>query len=437
MKPIPGIRTRLWLAAALPAMLTVLLLLLLFHGRQGSALEDALRDRAHASARQLGSAAEFLLFADNRDGLARLVESAMAVDPNMRGVAIYALDGRLQAAAGRLSTPLPAFDDQVQVRVGKALTVVAPIYPSALPADELYAPLGAGTAAAGERRQGLGHVVLEFSLDAMAGQQRDLLLWALITAAGGLLLAGLFSTWIASSVTRPIGHISRVVERMREGELEARADPAASGVLRALAAGINTMAARVAMTQEELRQQIAAATDELRRQKEAAEQAARIDPLTGVASRRAFTEVAEVEIQRALRYRSPLSLVIIDLDHFKAVNDTHGHVTGDAVLVSIAQTVAREAREVDLVARLGGEEFVVLLPNCAAEQAALAAERMRLAIEQSKLHVEGRQLSYSASFGVAQFDPSELSITRLLARADAALYQAKTEGRNRVAVAQA
>jgi len=72
MRPILGIRTRLWLAAALPAMLTVLLLLLLFHGRQGSALEDALRDRAHASARQLGGAAEFLLFADNRDGLARL-----------------------------------------------------------------------------------------------------------------------------------------------------------------------------------------------------------------------------------------------------------------------------------------------------------------------------------------------------------------------------
>lgn len=436
MKPTLGIRTRLWLAAALPAMLTVLLLLLLFHGRQGSALEQALRDRAHASVRQLGGAAEFLLFADNRDGLARLVESAMSGDANMRGVAIYAVDGKLQAAAGRLSTPLPAFDGQVQLRVGKALTVVAPIYPSALPADELYTPVGAGAAASGEARRALGHVVVEFTLEALARQQRDLLLWALATAGGGLLLAGLFSTWIASSVTRPIAHISRVVERMREGELQARADPAASGVLRPLAAGINTMAARVAVTQDELRQRVAAATDELRRQKEAAEQAARIDPLTGVASRRAFTEVAETEIQRALRYRSPLSLVIIDLDHFKAVNDTYGHVTGDAVLVSIAQTVVREAREVDLVARLGGEEFVVLLPNCNAAQAALAAERMRLAIAQSKLHVEGRQLSYSASFGVAQFDPTELSVTHLMARADAALYRAKTEGRNRVSVAQ-
>ena len=142
-------------------------------------------------------------------------------------------------------------------------------------------------------------------------------------------------------------------------------------------------------------------------------------------------KVAGVEFKRCTR-------VFDESGRFAPQYDENDTITvpADAVLVTIAQTVARESREVDLVARLGGEEFVVLLPNCSAEQAALAAERMRLAIAQSKLHVEGRQLSYSASFGVAQFDPTELSVTRLLARADAALYQAKAEGRNRVSVAQ-
>ena len=170
----------------------------------------------------------------------------------------------------------------------------------------------------------------------------------------------------------------------------------------------------------------------MREQKDAAEHAARTDALTGVASRRTFTDAAEAEMQRALRYRSELSMLMMDLDHFKVVNDHHGHATGDAVLVSFAQTVLQLVRKVDMVARLGGEEFVVLLPNITAEQATALAERIREAVYTSRLHVEGKPVQFSVSIGVAQFDRRELSLAGWMARADAALYQAKEQGRNRV-----
>ena len=135
-------------------------------------------------------------------------------------------------------------------------------------------------------------------------------------------------------------------------------------------------------------------------------------------------------MQRALRYHSGLALLMMDLDHFKSVNDSHGHATGDAVLVSFAQTVQQLVRKFDLVARIGGEEFVVLLPNITEEQAVALAERIREAVFNTQLMVGGKPLKFSVSIGVAQFDRRELSLTAWMARADAALYAAKDRGRN-------
>ena len=159
---------------------------------------------------------------------------------------------------------------------------------------------------------------------------------------------------------------------------------------------------------------------------------AHTDVLTGLANRRTLTDRLRQEWALLQRGHEPACLLMMDLDHFKVVNDTHGHVTGDAVLVSFAQTVQQLVRKVDLVARLGGEEFVVLLPNITAEQATALAERIREAVYHSHLLVEGKPLQFSVSIGVAQFDRRELSLTGWMARADAALYQAKAQGRNRV-----
>ena len=430
-----GLRVRLWLATALPAMLVIALLVVGFASQYGGRMTEALKDRGAASARQLGSAAEFSLFAGDRESLARLAEATLRSDEQLRGVILYNAQGRVMAQAGRMSAPSPRLDGAIQIVQTKAFLVVAqPIYSTqSVLHDDVYAPVPdvSSPIRATESRL-LGYAVVEMSLQALAQQRRDLLIWSLATAVGGLMLAGVMASVLADLVSSQIGRINRVVELVGEGQLSERVDVASSGILRPLAVGINAMVARIATTQEELQQQIAQATQELRDQKDAAEQAARTDSLTGVASRRAFSEAAEAEMQRALRYRTELSLLMMDLDHFKLVNDTHGHVTGDAVLVSFAQTVQQLVRKVDLVARLGGEEFVVLLPNITAEQATALAERIREAVYHSHLLVEGKPLQFSVSIGVAQFDRRELSLTGWLARADAALYRAKSQGRNRV-----
>jgi len=428
-----GFRSRLLLAAALPAVMVVVLLVIGFLNRHAADLDQALHDRGCATARQLGMAAEFPLFAGNTEVLERLVAAAQQGDSQIRAVAVVEPSGELRAATGGFSAWIPSFTNAEQVIDGPSVMVVTPIHRSALPVDDLFSD--AASAPLGKKTELLGYAVVELSRDALDRQQKEMLGRILAITAGGLLMAVLLSTLIATSVTRPIAHISHVVTRIKAGELGARTVPVESGVMESLATGINDMAVRIAFTQEDLRQQVATATAELRQQKEAAELAARIDTLTGVANRRAFTEVAESEVQRALRYGTPLSLVLVDLDHFKSVNDRYGHHTGDAVLASFARTLTEAVREVDIVGRWGGEEFVVLLPGTGSAEAMQVAERMRSSTADSRLYVQGRQILYTASFGVAEFNPSELSFFGFLGRADAALYCAKDRGRNRVELA--
>ena len=158
------------------------------------------------------------------------------------------------------------------------------------------------------------------------------------------------------------------------------------------------------------------------------------DELTSLANRRAFKEAMRQEIQRAKRYGTPLSLTLFDLDHFKEVNDTHGHPAGDRVLVAAARAVERNLRESDVFARVGGEEFAVLLPNTSEDGAVDLAERLRAALQAISPLALDVDAQISASFGVVEFDRGSSDPTgeSLIAAADAALYNAKWLGRNRV-----
>jgi diguanylate cyclase (GGDEF)-like protein len=159
--------------------------------------------------------------------------------------------------------------------------------------------------------------------------------------------------------------------------------------------------------------------------------AAEHDHLTGAWSRRAFFRLAERERERIGRSGGELSLLVFDVDHFKAINDTHGHPVGDLVLADIVLRAATVIRGIDACARLGGEEFAVLLPQTGREQARHVAERLRHALEQACVRGAHGLVRYTVSVGIASLLPEE-SIAALLARADAALYQAKAAGRNRV-----
>ena len=162
------------------------------------------------------------------------------------------------------------------------------------------------------------------------------------------------------------------------------------------------------------------------------ETAATTDSLTGVFNRRRVLELAEAEVARARRYGHALSVVMFDLDHFKQINDRHGHWGGDHVLRAFPLRLEKHLRRNDLLGRLGGEEFVIVLPETDRTAAAAAAERVRAALAAETIPVGSSDVTLTLSAGCAELGPDDLGFDTLLRRADVALYAAKRSGRNRV-----
>jgi diguanylate cyclase (GGDEF)-like protein len=160
--------------------------------------------------------------------------------------------------------------------------------------------------------------------------------------------------------------------------------------------------------------------------------AASLDYLTGICNRRAIEDLATRSIAAARRHGIPLAMMIVDVDHFKRINDEFGHQAGDIALVETVKRIRDSLRSEDLVGRLGGEEFVSVMPNTDAASALAAAERMRAAFADAPMHLGERELLITVSIGVAVLDAQDQAYSHLLRRADRAMYAAKTAGRNKV-----
>ena len=159
---------------------------------------------------------------------------------------------------------------------------------------------------------------------------------------------------------------------------------------------------------------------------------ARHDSLTGLLNRRAIEEAIGAQMQRGRRSGEPHSLLMLDLDHFKSINDRLGHAAGDLVLQHVATVLQANVRNIDQVARVGGEEFLVLMPGASLDTARPAAERLREQLTAASAQFQGTSVKISVSIGIAQWADHSEELSRLLIRADTALYQAKAQGRNRV-----
>jgi diguanylate cyclase (GGDEF)-like protein/PAS domain S-box-containing protein len=166
---------------------------------------------------------------------------------------------------------------------------------------------------------------------------------------------------------------------------------------------------------------------------------ARIDALTGVNNRRFWFELAEQELQVALRYRHPLTVIFFDIDHFKLINDTFGHLVGDQMLERVAQVARAALRTVDVIGRYGGEEFVIVLPGTTALQAYPAAERIRSDVAAIRVETDKGPAAVTLSIGIAETLPGDRfnrigSIERIIHNSDEAMYAARTQGRNHIAI---
>ena len=160
------------------------------------------------------------------------------------------------------------------------------------------------------------------------------------------------------------------------------------------------------------------------------------DDLTGVNNRRQYVELTKREIRRCRRYGSALSLIMIDIDHFKKINDSYGHPIGDEVLEALARTCEANTRENDILGRMGGDEFAITLLVCELDQAVTLAKRLCESVSQVPVATNEGNINFSISAGVAQLMHGEEDMASLLRRADQALYASKREGRNRVAAAE-
>lgn len=186
-----------------------------------------------------------------------------------------------------------------------------------------------------------------------------------------------------------------------------------------------------------LRRQLTQSNAALEQQQQDLSYLATHDALTGLRNRRAFLQEAEHELQRALRYPCETSILVADLDHFKRVNDQYGHPGGDAVLRHFAALLKAQLRDSDIAARLGGEEFIVLLPGTGAAGAAAVGEKIRSAIEAAPVSFQDQSIEVTASLGVSSLLAGKSSsIEALYGQADQALYAAKASGRNRVVQAE-
>ncbi|MBX3236018.1 MAG: diguanylate cyclase [Nitrospiraceae bacterium] len=179
-------------------------------------------------------------------------------------------------------------------------------------------------------------------------------------------------------------------------------------------------------------ERLAASLDELRETHRQLEEVYRLDALTHVLNRRSLMDTLDTELERSRRYHRPFALLFLDVDHFKAINDRHGHTRGDIVLQWLVQLIARMLRPPDILGRYGGEEFAIGLIECDEQRANTIAERIRAGVAQAACEADAQMIPVTVSIGVSLLSPSAQGVEDLLKEADVALYQAKARGRNRV-----
>ena len=252
----------------------------------------------------------------------------------------------------------------------------------------------------------------------------------------GLLVAllGAAIAWLAARrISMDLYALAKAAHEIGEGTAGASIVPShSSREVQILSSALDRMTRRLLAHSQEMEETVRQRTQELQSANQALEMQARCDPLTGLLNRRGLGGQFDFAIALARRSGRPLSLLTVDVDHFKRVNDTHGHGVGDQVLQGLARTLQQRLRRSDVAARIGGEEFVALLPDTGLEEAQAAADALRLAVAAQEHPQVGH---ITISLGVSALRAGdEDSASALMQRADAALYQAKGEGRNRVCV---
>lgn len=247
-----------------------------------------------------------------------------------------------------------------------------------------------------------------------------------------LVLAMIVGFGVSLYVTTPLEKLIAHTDEVAQGKFEQYKGANSLREVKELTEHFNYMIASLKDMNENLNQKVLERTSALNQANEQLKELSIRDPLTGLHNRRFLHESLEKEFNRAKRYGDDITCVMLDIDHFKKVNDTWGHDVGDEVLISVAGYLSRSIRDSDIVARIGGEEFCLILPATKPDAALAFLERLRLDISNMQFEAEDKFFNVTCSFGVAYLTKDIKSQAALLKRADEALYNAKAQGRDRV-----
>lgn len=419
----------LWLSLAVlaPSVLIVTLVSSFMYTQGIEVLDRVAQQRAVDTARFLAPASEYGVLTESRDSLDGLIQGVLAT-PSLSYLVILDEKCNILAQSGRaskLASTRICGTQELSILHDDAerLSVANPVrsQPLRLELSPEDAQRGYDDAA-----RIVGWIYVEFDTTAREKRKKEVLGQAIALAAVGWLLAWFLAAALARALSRPIQRMAVAVRQMQDGDLSTRiSGQAFSRELVALEDGFNAMAESIASNHEQLQAKVDAATKQLSWQ-------AHHDPLTGLANRRRFEQAIDELIAFGLRSADQAALCFIDLDHFKAVNDACGHPVGDALLKDVANIINNQVREDDLVCRIGGDEFAVILRKCPMENARAIAESIRLNVAEYRLACEGRVFGVGTSIGLIPLTGGDYSALEVMMAADTACYSAKKSGRNRV-----
>lgn len=421
-----NLRQRLLLLSLLPSALLAVILVAYFVFSGMRALEGELRERGLAVVRYLAPVSEYGVIAGHLESLQSLAQTSIQ-QPGVKAAVVVNRAGQILAVSGRVSLsssqlkrapaePGMISDNEQWIAFG------APVVRSLAESDALFDPAGAKTAP-----EVIGQIFVEFDKGELQERQRSLIQRGITIIGIGLLLVAVIALGIADTVTKPVSRLVRAVRAMALGQFDTRVEDLSFGEFRELEQGFNDMAARIAEVHQTMQERIEGATAQLAFQ-------ARHDPLTGLVNRREFEARLEKAITAIQAGGDEATLFFIDLDRFKVVNDTCGHLAGDELLRQISRLFQGRLREEDTLARIGGDEFGILLANCIGSRALQVAEDLCNLTAAYRFIWQDKIFSIGASIGLTPLSRQVRDVSEALGTGDAACYTAKDKGRNRVHV---
>ena len=426
MTPL-NVQQRLLLVALIPACLMAVILTAFFTYASIDRLNEELHRHGLSTVRHLAPLSEYSLLSGQFDGLQHQVLAA-ARQPAVKAVLVVGREGRVLAASGRVSLAaehlrLPLKEAMLVAEGERWIGYGAPIIRNLADINDPYLPKLSSV----PHPEVIGKIFVEIDTGEVFARQRYLIARGLLVFLVGLAAAVAFAALLARRAMLPLSRLVDAVRNMAAGKYDVRVPVTSSGEFGILEQGFNDMAGHIESAHREMKARIEEATAHLAFQ-------ARHDALTGLINRREFEARLEQAIAAVNSGGVEITVLFLDLDHFKTVNDTSGHLAGDELLRQLSRLFLGRLRDKDTLARIGGDEFGIVLPDCGSENALRVADDLCTIANNYRFVWQDQVFTVGVSIGLVKIEPGMRNITDILAAGDAACYLAKDAGRNRVHV---